>query len=137
MPVPNSARYTGGEIFRGVVSGRTEVFVIGSAICGITADAAQGAVRLFSPTSREPIFVPGSSRSPTSTWCSHDAASPNTRASWLPRKAQEPSDAEAGGLAIWEGVGRKKAGAYKWYEIQDTIDYWREFDVPKIVWPNK
>jgi hypothetical protein len=34
----------------------------------------------------------------------------------------------------WEGdewPGRK-AGAYKWFEIQDSIDYWREFSKPKI-----
>lgn len=36
----------------------------------------------------------------------------------------------------WEGgdwPGRK-AGPYRWFEIQDSIDYWREFDKPKIVY---
>ena len=31
----------------------------------------------------------------------------------------------------WPG---RKAGTYKWFEIQDSIDYWREFDKPKIVY---
>ncbi|MCG8587214.1 MAG: Eco57I restriction-modification methylase domain-containing protein, partial [Pirellulales bacterium] len=31
----------------------------------------------------------------------------------------------------WPG---RKAGTYQWYEIQDSIDYWREFDKPKIVY---
>jgi SAM-dependent methyltransferase len=34
----------------------------------------------------------------------------------------------------WEGgdwPGRK-GGAYKWFEIQDPVDYWREFSAPKI-----
>jgi len=38
----------------------------------------------------------------------------------------------------WKGakwVGRKP-GTYKWYEIQDTIEYYKQFDVPKIIYPN-
>lgn len=31
----------------------------------------------------------------------------------------------------WAG---RKPGTYKWYEVQDAIDYWREFDKPKIVY---
>ena len=33
--------------------------------------------------------------------------------------------------ASWPG---RKAGAYKWFEIQDSVDYWREFDKPKIMY---
>lgn len=32
----------------------------------------------------------------------------------------------------WHG---RKAGSYRWYELQDTIDYYSRFDKPKIVWP--
>jgi len=32
--------------------------------------------------------------------------------------------------------GGRKPGNYKWYEIQDSIDYYAEFEKPKIVWPN-
>lgn len=32
----------------------------------------------------------------------------------------------------WKG---RKPGAYKWYEIQDTIDYYEEFEKPKIISP--
>ncbi len=31
----------------------------------------------------------------------------------------------------WPG---RKAGAYKWYELQDTVDYWPAFEQAKIVW---
>lgn len=31
----------------------------------------------------------------------------------------------------WKG---RKPGSYRWYEIQDAIDYWREFEKPKIVY---
>ena len=33
----------------------------------------------------------------------------------------------------WHG---RKPGPYKWYEIQDTIDYYAEFEKPKIIYPN-
>jgi len=39
--------------------------------------------------------------------------------------------------ADWKGKewpGRKP-GAYKWYEIQDAVDYYEEFEKPKIMWP--
>ncbi|MBD2565792.1 MULTISPECIES: Eco57I restriction-modification methylase domain-containing protein [Nostoc] len=29
--------------------------------------------------------------------------------------------------------GGRKAGSYKWYEIQDNVAYWQEFKVPKII----
>jgi len=32
----------------------------------------------------------------------------------------------------WKG---RKPGAYHWFEIQDTIDYYHEFEKPKIFWP--
>ena len=28
-----------------------------------------------------------------------------------------------------------KPGAYQWYEFQDTIDYYNEFEKPKIIYP--
>ena len=33
----------------------------------------------------------------------------------------------------WKG---RKPGSYAWYEIQDTIDYYKEFEKPKIIYPN-
>ncbi len=33
----------------------------------------------------------------------------------------------------WKG---RKPGSYKWYEIQDAIDYYEEFEKPKIIYPN-
>jgi len=40
--------------------------------------------------------------------------------------------------ANWKGdkwPGRKP-GTYQWYEIQDAIDYFNEFEKPKIIYPN-
>jgi len=44
-------------------------------------------------------------------------------AEWKPT-AEEPR---------WRG---RKEGNYKWYEIQDAIDYYPSFGEPKIVWPD-
>jgi hypothetical protein len=32
--------------------------------------------------------------------------------------------------------GGRKAGSYEWYEIQDNVAYWQEFEKSKIVWGN-
>jgi adenine-specific DNA-methyltransferase len=32
--------------------------------------------------------------------------------------------------------GGRKTGSYKWYEIQDNIAYWQEFDQSKIIYPD-
>jgi hypothetical protein len=33
----------------------------------------------------------------------------------------------------WPG---RKPGSYQWYEIQDAVDYYQEFEKPKIIWGN-
>lgn len=33
----------------------------------------------------------------------------------------------------WEG---RKPGSYKWYEIQDSVDYYEEFEKPKLIFPD-
>ena len=33
---------------------------------------------------------------------------------------------------VWPG---RKAGSYQWYEIQDNIAYWQEFEQPKLIVP--
>lgn len=42
-----------------------------------------------------------------------------------------PPDWDERGRGEWPG---RKPGAYKWYEIQDTVDYYEAFEQPKVVW---
>jgi hypothetical protein len=49
------------------------------------------------------------------------------------REQSEPKPAGWPAGKIWPG---RKPGAYQWYEIQDTVDYWQAFEQPKIVWPD-
>lgn len=48
----------------------------------------------------------------------------------LEAKPRDWSERQAG---KWKG---RKEGAYKWYEIQDSVEYWKEFEEVKIVWPD-
>lgn len=46
------------------------------------------------------------------------------------RQRLEPRPRNFSGTT-WEG---RKPGPYKWFEIQDNISYFNEFDKPKIIW---
>src|SRR6266699_224363 len=53
----------------------------------------------------------------------------------LPYKIQlEPKPSNWNDKINDEWLGRKP-GSYKWYEIQDNIAYYAEFEKPKIMWP--
>ena len=45
------------------------------------------------------------------------------------RTALEPKPKDWDGKD-WPG---RKPGSYKWYELQDPVDYWREFEKPKLM----
>jgi type I restriction-modification system DNA methylase subunit len=49
---------------------------------------------------------------------------------WQTRLEPKPRSWES--LNKWEG---RKAGSYKWYEIQDEVAYYSTFDRPKIIYP--
>lgn len=51
------------------------------------------------------------------------------------RQRLEPKPAGWDDERDGDWLGRK-AGAYRWFEIQDTIDYHEAFDHPKIFWPD-
>ena len=45
----------------------------------------------------------------------------------------KPDDWDDKRDGTWPG---RKAGSYQWYEIQDNIAYWQEFEQPKIIYPD-
>ena len=49
------------------------------------------------------------------------------------RKQLEPGPKDWPVNKPWPG---RKAGPYKWYEIQDNIAYWQEFEQSKIIYPD-
>ena len=46
------------------------------------------------------------------------------------RLEPRPPDWDASADGRWPG---RKPGAYRWYELQDAVDYWEHFEQPKIV----
>jgi hypothetical protein len=49
------------------------------------------------------------------------------------RTQLEPKPADWDSKTKWPG---RKEGSYRWFEIQDTVDYWEGFERAKIVWPD-
>ena len=49
------------------------------------------------------------------------------------RKQLEPKPKHLPSNKPWTG---RKGGSYEWYEIQDNIAYWQEFDQSKIIYPD-
>jgi hypothetical protein len=131
--------YAEGRILRGVVSGLTEVFVIDS--------RKRAALIAEDPKSGEIIkpFVQGTNLRPWYVEKSDDFLVFTRRGIKIEdypavlkylechREKLEPKPADWPAGRTWLG---RKPGQYKWYEIQDSVDYWRGFEEAKIVWPD-
>ena len=129
------AQYAGMKPYRGVVTGCNEAFLIDS--------ATKDAITRGSAKSAE-IIRPYLRGQDIDRWCCEWAglwmiftrrgvdveAYPAVK-QYLEkfRNALEPKPAD------WEGDwSGRKPGKYHWYEIQDSIEYWREFERPKIMY---
>ena len=59
---------------------------------------------------------------------------PAIKAHLAPFRSQlEPKPVGWDDAARWPG---RKAGSYRWFEIQDNVAYWAEFEQPKIIYPD-
>lgn len=131
--------YASGRILRGVVSGATEVFVVDRKTRDALVQEDASSADIIKP------FVQGTNLRP---WYIEDTDDylvftrrgieiekypavlkylEQHRVALTPRPDDWPSGKP------WPG---RKPGAYKWYEIQDSVDYWRGFEETKIVWPD-
>ncbi|MCX7429269.1 MAG: N-6 DNA methylase [Planctomycetia bacterium] len=131
--------FSAGDMYRGIVTGLNEVFVIDS--------AERASLIQQDPRSEEVIkpFVQGTHLRP---WYIEESRQylifarrgvcieqypavleylQSHRESLQPRPANWPASKK------WPG---RKPGIYGWYEIQDSVDYWESFEQPKIVWPD-
>lgn len=125
--------FAGVKPYRGVVTGCNEAFLIDS--------ATKEAIVKHDPKSAE-IIRPYLRGQDIDRWCCEWAdvwmvfarrgidigAYPAARQyleQFRDRLEPKPLD--------WKGdwPGRKR-GRYRWYEIQDTIEYWRQFEKPKV-----
>ncbi len=129
--------YVNGKIYRGVLTGLNEAFVID--------DATREKLIAEDPKSAEVIkpFLVGrdikryqpvfSGKYVIFTRRGIDigkyAAIRNYLAQFKERLMPRPKDWKGG---KWQG---RKPGSYQWYEIQDAVDYYAEFKKLKILWP--
>jgi hypothetical protein len=129
--------YVGGEIYRGILTGLNEAFVIDAATRErLIAQDPKSAeiiklfllgrdVKRYRPLLNKHYLI--------FTRRDIDIKAYPAIEEYLGRFKEQltpkPKDGAGG-----SGLGRKP-GAYQWYEIQDTVDYWKEFEKPKILWP--
>lgn len=128
-----------GTIFRGVVTGLNEVFVIDHQTRSELISKDERSAEIIKP------FVQGTHMRPWFIEQSSDYlifARRGTKIDDYPavrdylaahRTALEPKPSSWDEGSKWQG---RKPGSYQWYELQDTVDYWPAFEQPKIVWPD-
>jgi type I restriction-modification system DNA methylase subunit len=129
--------YVKGKIFRGILTGLNEAFVIDEGIRKrlISEDLKSAEVikpflagrdikRYQQPTSDKYLIF-----TRRGIIIDEYPAIKNHLLQFKDKLMPKPPD--------WKGENWKgrKPGPYKWYEIQDAIDYWKEFEKPKILWP--
>jgi len=131
--------YVNSAVYRGVTTGLNEVFVINRQQRDELVAADARSAEIIKP------FIQGTHLRP---WYVEDSseflifARRGIRIEDFPavhdylgrfRAQLEPKPPTWNGEQNWPG---RKAGAYRWYELQDTVDYWEAFEQPKIVWPD-
>jgi adenine-specific DNA-methyltransferase len=129
--------YVEGKIYRGVLTGLNEAFVIDEATKErlIAEDprsaeviktflSGKGIKRYNAPLTNEYLIF--TRRGIT---ISDYPAIFNHLSKYKEKLIPKPKD--------WSGVkwDGRKPGPYQWYEIQDTVAYYEEFEKPKIIWP--
>jgi len=132
------SEYVNGQIYRGIVTGLNEAFVIDEAtrnrlICEDAKSeeiikpflAGRDIKRYQAPESDKYLIFTRRGIN-----IKEYPAVENYLHQFKQRLMPKPKDWKE---EKWEG---RKPGAYKWYEIQDTIDYYQEFEKPKIIYPN-
>ena len=130
-------KYVEGKIFRGVLTGLNEAFVIDGATKQRLINEDEKSAEIIKP------FLAGKDikryQSPksnrflifTKRGINIDKYPAIKKHLELFKKQLTPKPKDFKG-EVWEG---RKQGSYKWYEIQDAVDYYEEFEKPKILWP--
>jgi hypothetical protein len=128
-----------GQMYRGVSTGLNEAFIIDTATRDFLVQSEPISTKIIKPLVRGEDLRP---------WYQEDGgkwlifprrgidieAYPAIKAHLEQFREQlEPRPTGWQGIGSWPG---RKPGSYKWYEIQDSVDYYNEFDKPKVFWPD-
>lgn len=131
--------YVDGKIYRGVVTGLNEAFVIDEATRErlIAADPQSAEiikpflagrdVRRYQPLELNKYLIFTRRGINIEDYPAIKKHLELYKEKLIPRPRDWPS------AKPWPG---RKAGSYQWYEVQDSIDYYQEFEKPKIIYPN-
>jgi adenine-specific DNA-methyltransferase len=129
-------QYANGKMYRGVVTGLNEVFVIDQTTRDQLIAENPRSAEVLKPflrgrdIGRYAIHPAG--RWLISTRRGIDITQYPAIERYLSQFRQDLQPRPRGQT---EGPGRKP-GTYQWYEIQDSVDYYGAFDEPKIVYPD-
>jgi hypothetical protein len=135
------SEYTNGQFFRGIVSGLTEVFVIDGARREDLIRRDSRSADIIKPfvqgTHLRPWYIEDSDEYLIFTRRGIDIQQYPAVLEYLEHHREQleprPEDWKPARDGLWRG---RKPGSYRWYEIQDAIDYWQELERPKIMWPD-
>ncbi|HEX5416798.1 MAG TPA: N-6 DNA methylase, partial [Chloroflexota bacterium] len=125
----------GSQIFRGVTTGLNEAFVIDGSTQQRLLDRDTDSAELLKPVVQGQDLRPWY-REQVDRWLifARRGVSIDRYPAVLEHLRQYEADLQPRSSDA-DSRGRKP-GIYKWYEIQDTIDYYAEFARPKILWPD-
>jgi len=128
-----------GKMYRGVTTGFNEAFYIDQATRDKLIQADPNCAELIKPMLRGADLRPWYQKE-TREWLIFTRRGvdinnyPAIKAHLEQFRAQlEPRPKDWNNKQRWKG---RKPGSYQWYEIQDTVAYHREFENPKIIWPD-
>ncbi|MDZ5842477.1 Eco57I restriction-modification methylase domain-containing protein [Stenotrophomonas maltophilia] len=131
-------KYLGARVSRGITTGLNEAFVIDSQTrARLIAEDAKSA-EIIKPFMRGNDVKRWKAR-PEDLWLiftrrpfpvDQYPAIKKYLSSFQVQLMPKPENWDDGRDGKWKG---RKAGSYEWFEIQDNIAYWQEFERPKIV----
>lgn len=129
------SEYIKDNVYRGVVTGANEAFVIDEATKNdlIHADVRNAAIIKPYLTGKDikPYETAHTSQYLIFTKRGIDIAQYPEIEKYLSKFKSKLEPKPKNHVGEWEG---KKEGTYKWYEIQDSTDYYEEFEKPKIMY---
>ncbi|MBP6871482.1 MAG: N-6 DNA methylase [Bacteroidales bacterium] len=131
-------RYVQGKIFRGVLTGLNEAFVIDTETRNRLIQEDEWSAEIIKPfligRDVKKYQKPASDKFLIFTRrginINDYLAIKNHLEKFKKSLIPKPKDFKGDN---WEG---RKPGSYKWHEIQDAVDYYLEFEKPKIIYPN-
>lgn len=129
--------YVQGKIYRGVLTGLNEAFVIDSAtrdrLIAEDVRSAEVIKPFLAGRDLKRYQVPVSDKYLIFTRRGIKIEAYPAILKYLTEFKERLMPKPKGHSGDWKG---RKEGTYQWYEIQDSIDYWEQFDLPKISLPD-